>query len=59
MCIYLLIAFIKFQSKLQKCMQQILRLLRVNLFERRDLMALLRGDPVNKGLPNVYQIALL
>jgi hypothetical protein len=59
MCIYLLIAFIKFQSKLQKCMQQILRLLRVNLFERRDLMALLIGDPVNKGLPNIYQIALL
>ena len=59
MCIYLLIAFIKFQSKLQKCMQQILRLLRVNLFERRDLMAFLRGDPANKGLPNIYQIALL
>lgn len=59
MCIYLLIAFIKFQSKLQKSMQQILRLLQVNLFEKRDLMALLRGDPVNKGLPNIYQIALL
>lgn len=59
MCIYLLIAFIKFQSKLEKSMQQILRLLQVNLFEKRDLMALLRGDPVNKGLPNIYQIALL
>jgi len=59
MCIYVLIAFIKFQSKLQKSMQQILRLLQLNLFEKRDLMALLRGDPVNKGLPNIYQIALL
>ena len=59
MCIYLLIAFIKFESKLQKSMPQILRLLQVNLFEKRDLMALLRGDPVNKGLPNIYRIALL
>jgi len=59
MCIYLLIAFIKFQSKLHKSMQQILRLLQVNLFEKRDLMALLRGDPVNDRPPNTYQLALL
>ncbi len=59
MCIYLLIAFIKFQSKLHKSMQQILRLLQLNLFEKRDLMALLRGDPVNGRLPNIYQMALL
>ncbi len=59
MCIYLIIAFIKFQSKLQKSMQQILRLLQVNLFEKRDLMALLRGDPMNGRLPNIYQMALL
>ena len=59
MCIYLLIAFIKFQSKLKKSMQQILRLLQVNLFEKRDLMALLRGDPVNDRPPNIYQLALL
>ncbi len=26
-------------------MQQIIRLLQLNLFEKRDLMALLRGDP--------------
>jgi putative transposase len=56
---YLLIAFIKFQSRLVKSMQQILRLLPLNLFEKRDLMALLRGDPVKAGLPNVNQIALL
>jgi len=45
LCMYLLIAFLKFQSKLKKSMQQILRLLQLNLFEKRDLMALLRGDP--------------
>jgi putative transposase len=59
MCMYLLIAFIKFQSGITKSMQQLLRLLQLNLFEKRDLMALLRGDPVNKGLPNTYQMVLL
>ena len=52
-CIYLLLAFIKFQSKMNKTMQQILRLLQLNLFEKRDLMALLRGDPpINKQANN-------
>ena len=45
LCVYLLLAFIKYQSKLKKSMQQILRLLQLNLFEKRDLMTLLRGDP--------------
>lgn len=45
MCAYLLLAYLKFQTKLPKSMQQILRLLHLNLFEKRDLMALLRGDP--------------
>ena len=59
LCIYLLLAFIKFQSKIGKSMQQILRLLQLNLFEKRELMALLRGDPVNDRLPNINQMALL
>lgn len=45
LCVYLLVAFIKFQSKIQASMHQIIRLLQLNLFEKRDLMALLRGDP--------------
>ena len=59
LCIYLLLAFIKFQSTLNKSMQQILRLLQLNLFEKRDMMALLRGDPVPDRLPNINQMALL
>jgi IS4 transposase len=43
MCVYLLIAFLAFQSELTKSMQQILRLLQLNLFDKRDLMALLGG----------------
>ena len=45
MCMYLLLAYIKFMSTLGLGMQQILRLLQLNLFERRDLQSLLRGDP--------------
>ncbi len=33
-CVYLLLAFLKFQSKLKESMQQIFRLLQLNLFEK-------------------------
>lgn len=59
LCVYLLLAFIKFQSKLKKSMQQILRLLQLNLFEKRDLMTLLRGDPLHDKQFNNNQITLL
>ena len=59
LCVYLLLAYLKFQSKLPKSMQQILRLLQLNLFEKRELMALLRGDPIPDRLPDVNQMALL
>ncbi len=58
-CVYLLLAFIKFQSKMKKSMQQILRLLQLNLFEKRDLMALLRGDPLIDRNTNNYQMDLV
>jgi len=59
LCIYLLLAYIKFQSKLKKSMQQILRLLQLNLFEKRDMMALLRGDPPRVSQFNINQMNLL
>jgi len=59
LCVYLLLAFIKFQSKLTKSMQQILRLLQLNLFEKRDLMALLRGVPIRHKQADFNQMALL
>ena len=59
LCMYLLLAFLKFQSKLTKSMQQVLRLLHLNLFEKRDLMALLRGDPPRELNLNIHQLALL
>ncbi len=45
MCIYLMLAYLKYLSNVSASMQQILRLLQLNLFMRRDLNALLRGDP--------------
>jgi hypothetical protein len=42
LCVYLLLAFLKFKAKIDLSMQQMLRLLQLNLFERRDLMALLK-----------------
>jgi putative transposase len=44
-CVYLLLAFLKFASQISKSFQQILRLLQLNLFDRRDLRRLLIGEP--------------
>jgi IS4 transposase len=59
MCVYLIIAFLKLQSATNKSMQQILRLLHLNLFEKRDLMALVRGDAVHHQNYNPNQFSLL
>lgn len=59
LCAYLLLSFIKFQSKIGRSAQQILRLLQLNLFEKRDLMALLRGDPPESQVYDNNQMALL
>ncbi len=59
MCVYLMLAFINLQSSLTKSMQQMLRLLQINIFEKRDLMALLRGDPIRDGMPDINQMSLL
>ena len=45
MCVYLLLSYIRFLHKIQPSLQQMLRLLQLNLFERRDLPELLRSDP--------------
>ena len=50
LCVYLLLAFLKFQSKINKSLQQIIRLLQLNLFTRRSLLDLLQ-PPDQPGLP--------
>lgn len=51
LCTYLLIHYIKFCSKAIMSFQSILRLLQVNLFERRDLIDLILGKPPNQDDP--------
>ena len=55
MCAYLLLAWLKFKSKLGLSAQQMLRLLQMNLFERRNLEHLFRPPQIT---PNP-QLALL
>ncbi len=59
LCVYLLLAFLKFQSGLARSMQQLLRILHLNLFEKRDLIALLNGDPPRDDGVNVNQLKLI
>lgn len=45
LCTCLLLAYIKFSAKLDWSLQKIIRILQLNLFMRRDMLSLLRGDP--------------
>jgi len=58
MCVYLMISFIKHTSKITKSMQQILRLLQLNLFEKRELIPMLLGIPIKVKLPNPNQMSV-
>ena len=48
LCVSLLLAYLKFSARVEMSLQQIARLLQLNLFLRRDLLALLKGE----GLPS-------
>ena len=56
LCVYLLLAFLKFKAKLDTSMQQMLRLLQLNLFERRNLIELFK--PPEKKAPVYTQFLL-
>ncbi len=60
LCVYLLLAYLKFVSTPAHSLQHSLRLLQLNLFERRALLPLLRGDPPDTHHTiNRAQLALL
>ena len=59
MCIYLLLAYLKFCSTLGNTLQEILRVLQLNLFEKRELVGLLKGVPINSKPPDNNQMVLL
>jgi putative transposase len=45
LCVSLLLAYLKFAARIDLSMQQIARLLQLNLFLRRDLLQLLQDQP--------------
>ena len=59
MCVYLMLAYIKFLSKSALSMQQIIRLLHLNLFDRRSLQELLGPGPPDEKPPAPQQSLLL
>ncbi len=52
LCMYLMLAYLKYQSKIGASMQHMIRLLQLNLFARRDLTDLLRGAPPDPDPPD-------
>ncbi len=59
LCTYLMVNYLKFAHGLTRSVQQIIRLLQINLFDKRELVPLLRGDPINPPFLDNRQIALL
>jgi len=59
LCTYLILAYLKFSARLGWSLQNMLRLLQLNLFIRRDLMALLRGDPPKQNALEIRQLCFL
>lgn len=58
LCAYLVLSFLKFQSKIGASLQRMLRILQLNLFERRDLTELFNPPTLENGLQN-GQLCLL
>lgn len=59
MCVYLLLAYLKFTSRTGRSLQQILRLLQLNLFERRSLLELIDDSPPEPEPPDPQQALVL
>ena len=59
MCVFLILAFMKFMAGLGFSISRILRLLQINLFERRDLMKLLKPDDYQQHNQNNHQLCLI
>lgn len=58
LCVYLLIAFMKFQSKITQSMQQVIRLLHTNLFSKRDLSGLFEKTKPDKFISPQLTLSL-
>ncbi len=59
MCVYLILAFMKFMAQINLSISKILRLLQLNLFERRDLIKLLKPEAYPHPHPDKQQLSLI
>ena len=50
LCIYLILAYLKFQAKISQSLQQMSRLIHLNLFAKRDLIQLFKPPPETNSL---------
>ena len=58
MIVYLLLSLIKFQSKTRRSLQEIIRLLQMNLFTRRSLVELINPITIKPDKPPQLHLAL-
>lgn len=58
LCAYLVLSFLKFQSKIGASLQRMLQILQLNLFERRDLTSMFRPAGKQKAI-QVQQLQLI
>ncbi|HEY9201423.1 MAG TPA: IS4 family transposase [Gammaproteobacteria bacterium] len=59
LCNYLLLAFIKFRSKIAISLQKIIQLLQTNLFSRRSLIELLKPNNIDRPPDLQLQLSLV
>lgn len=59
LCTYLIVTYLKFVHGLTRSVQQIVRRLQINLFDKRELIPLLRGDPIDHHRMDHRQRSLL
>jgi hypothetical protein len=52
LCVYLLLAYLKFSANIEASLQKMLRLLTLNLFQRRNLIELFRQRPPDPPVPS-------
>lgn len=50
LCVYLILAYIKFQAKISHSLQQMSRLIHLNLFAKRNLIELFKPPPEQVGI---------
>jgi len=58
LCVYLLVSYLKFESKIGASMQEICRLLHSNLFAKRDLVELFRKRKPDKQISPQLRLSL-